>query len=125
MLIWSCWPQDRLSSARLTPSDTLRDAGVESQGVSGRADGLGRQRAAASRANRATLAGVSGIDVSFVDGTHNLLTNAMDGVILVNADTGRSRLIGKFAGLVSGDGRRLLVERQSLEADLWLMEFQK
>lgn len=43
----------------------------------------------------------------------------------VNADMGRSRLIGKFAGLESCDGRRLLVERQSLEADLQLMELQK
>ena len=49
--------------------------------------------------------------------------------MLVNADTGRSRLIRKVApplqNRVSGDGRTLLVERPSLEADLWLMEFKK
>lgn len=73
----------------------------------------------------AALSCTPSIDFSFVAGTHDLLTNTRDGVMLVNADTGRSRLIGKFAGLVSGDSRRLLVERQSLEADLWLMEFQK
>ena len=69
------------------------------------------------------------IDVSFVPGTHDLLANTTDGVVLVNADTGRSRLIRKVAppleNRVSGDGRTLLVERPSLEADLWLMEFKK
>jgi len=69
------------------------------------------------------------IDVSFVPGTHDLLANTTDGVVLVNADTGRSRLIRKVAppleNRVSGDGRTLLVERPGLEADLWLMEFKK
>ena len=69
------------------------------------------------------------IDVSFVPGTHDLVANTTDGVVLVNADTGRSRLIRKVAppleNRVSGDGRTLLVERPGLEADLWLMEFKK
>jgi Tol biopolymer transport system component len=69
------------------------------------------------------------IDVSFVPGTHDLLANTTDGVMLVNADTGRSRLVRKVApplqNRVSGDGRTLLVERPGLEADLWLMEFKK
>ena len=69
------------------------------------------------------------IDVSFVPGTHDLLANTTEGVVSVNADTGRSQLVRKVApplqNRVSGDGRTLLVERPGLEADLWLMEFRK
>jgi len=69
------------------------------------------------------------IDVSFVPGTHSLLVNTAEGVSLLDADSGASRLILKtpspFGTRLSGDGRTLLVERPGLEADLWLMEFRK
>ncbi len=69
------------------------------------------------------------IDVSFVPGTHGLLANTPAGLALVDADTGRARVILKvappFENRLSGDGRTLLVERPSVEADLWLMELAK
>jgi hypothetical protein len=44
-------------------------------------------------------------------------------------DTGRSQLVlkGPPAAVVhmSGDGRTLLIEREALEGDLWLMEFRR
>jgi eukaryotic-like serine/threonine-protein kinase len=71
----------------------------------------------------------SALDVSFIARTHNLLANTADGVAVVNADTGEWRLIRKatppMETRISGDGRTLLVERPTVEADLWLMEFRK
>jgi len=68
-------------------------------------------------------------DVSFVSGTHDLVTQTADGVTLVNADTGQWRVILKtpppIETRMSGDGRTLLVERATLESDLWLMEFKR
>jgi hypothetical protein len=47
-----------------------------------------------------------------------VLTNTADGIGLVNADTGRWRLIRKLQAplevRLSGDGRTLLVERRDL-----------
>jgi eukaryotic-like serine/threonine-protein kinase len=72
---------------------------------------------------------VTSLDASFVPGTHELLAHTPDGIALVNADTGHSRVILKmtppFNCRISGDGRTLLVERPGIEADLWLMEFRK
>ena len=45
---------------------------------------------------------------------------------MLNADPGAMRLIRwlvpPFNNRVSGDGHTLLVEREGLESDLWLME---
>ena len=75
------------------------------------------------------LARGTSIDVSFVPGTHSLLVHTAEGVVLVDADTGGSRVILQmappFGTRLSGDGRTLLVERPGLEADLWLMELKK
>jgi len=71
----------------------------------------------------------SSSDSSFVAGTHLLVTQVGDGVVVVDADTGASRVILKVPpGIetrMSGDGRTLLVERLRVESDLWLMEFRK
>jgi eukaryotic-like serine/threonine-protein kinase len=71
----------------------------------------------------------SALDLSFVPGTHDLLANTADGVVILNADTGRSRQLRKvpapFETRISANGRRLLVERPGREADLWLMELRK
>jgi Tol biopolymer transport system component len=73
------------------------------------------------------LARTTSQETSFVAGTHDVVTQTTAGVTLVNADTGASRLILKIspplATQMSGDGRTLLVERPTIEADLWLMEF--
>jgi hypothetical protein len=59
----------------------------------------------------------------------DLLANTPDGVVVVNADTGQSRLIRSatppFETRVSGNGRRLLIEQPGREADLWIMEIRK
>ena len=69
------------------------------------------------------------VDMSFVSGTHDLLTHSPDGVALVNADTGRWRIVlpvkPPFTTIVSGDGKTLLIERPAIEADVWMMEFVK
>jgi eukaryotic-like serine/threonine-protein kinase len=69
----------------------------------------------------------SSLDVLFVPGSHEVLTITPDGIALVDADSGRWRLIRKmqppFEPRLSGDGRTLLVERASNAEDLWLMEF--
>ena len=71
----------------------------------------------------------SALDVSFVHGTHKVVANTSEGVILVDADTGTWRLIRTVPSpretRMSGDGRTLLIERSSVEADLWLMELKK
>ena len=67
----------------------------------------------------------SGYDVSFVPGTRDMLVSTTRGVMLVNAETGRSRLISPLTGELSGAGGTLLLERTTLDADLWLIEFQK
>jgi len=67
----------------------------------------------------------SAYDVSFVPGTHDMLVSTTRGVMLVNAETGHSRLISPLIGELSGAGRTLLLERTTLDADLWLIEFQK
>jgi hypothetical protein len=71
----------------------------------------------------------SSLDFSFVPGSHEVMTNTTEGLALVNADSGRTRLIRKMASpfetRVSGDGRTLLVERASMAEDLWLMEFRR
>jgi Tol biopolymer transport system component len=68
-------------------------------------------------------------DVSFVSGTHDLVTQTAEGVAVVNADTGQWRVILKtpppLETSMSGDGRTLLVERGALESDLWLIEFKR
>jgi hypothetical protein len=73
--------------------------------------------------------GATSINVSFVQGTHEVLTNTPDGIALADADTGQWRLIRKVAPplevRLSGDGRTLMIEHPVLEADLWLMEFRK
>jgi hypothetical protein len=50
-------------------------------------------------------------------------------VVILNADTGRSRQVRKlappFETRVSTNGRRLLIEQPGREADLWLMEIRK
>ena len=75
------------------------------------------------------LVRTTSIDTQFLPGTHTLLADTPEGISLVDADTGRSRVLLKmpppFATRLSGDGRTLLVERPGLEADLWLMEFRK
>ena len=57
----------------------------------------------------------SALDLSFIPRTHDLLANTTDGVAILNADTGQSRLIHKlvppFETRISGDGRRLLIEQ--------------
>ena len=77
----------------------------------------------------APLVRITSVHVSFVAGTHELLVSLPEGVGLVDADSGRSRVILKMAqpfGIrISGDGRTLLVEKPGVEADLWLMEFKK
>ena len=71
----------------------------------------------------------SSLDLSFIPGTRELLANTPDGVVILNADTGRSRQIREVAApfetRVSGNGRRLLIEQPGREADLWLMEIRK
>jgi Tol biopolymer transport system component len=66
-------------------------------------------------------------DTSFVAGTHGLVTQTRDGVAYVDADTGQWHIILKtpppLVTQMSGDGRTLLIERPTVEADLWLMEF--
>jgi hypothetical protein len=75
------------------------------------------------------LARVSGQELSFVAGTHQLVAQTAEGVTLVNGDTGSSRVILKMTAPlethVSGDGRTLMIERPQIEADLWLMAFRK
>jgi Tol biopolymer transport system component len=69
------------------------------------------------------------IDAEFIHGTHQVIVQTSDGVTLVDADTGQARVIVKMPRasvlLTSGDGRTLLVERDAVEADLWLMELRK
>ncbi|HSE66781.1 MAG TPA: protein kinase [Gemmatimonadales bacterium] len=71
----------------------------------------------------------SSLDAVFVPGSHDLLATTGDGLALVNADSGRWRVIRKipppFESRVSGDGRTLLLERASVAEDLWLMEFRQ
>jgi Tol biopolymer transport system component len=71
----------------------------------------------------------SALYASFVPGTHKVVTQTREGVVIVDADTGAQRVILKmkpaFETRLSGDGRTLLVERPAIEADLWLMEFAK
>jgi eukaryotic-like serine/threonine-protein kinase len=68
-------------------------------------------------------------DAVFVHGTHDVILQTQEGVTLVDVDTGQSRLVlkGPPAAVVqmSGDGRTLLIEREALEGDLWLMEFRR
>ncbi|HEX5476173.1 MAG TPA: protein kinase [Vicinamibacterales bacterium] len=75
------------------------------------------------------LVRVSSSDITFVAGTHDLIANARDGIAIVDADTGRWRIIRKlaapFEARLSGDGHTLLVESPGVDADLWLMEFAK
>jgi Tol biopolymer transport system component len=65
-------------------------------------------------------------DVSFVNGTHDVIVQTVNGVAAVDADSGHARVILKVPradlALMSGDGRTLLIEREAIEADLWLME---
>lgn len=72
---------------------------------------------------------VNSIDLVFVPGTHQLLAHTSEGISLVDADTGSQRVVLKLAppfGMrISGDGRTLFVEREEVEADLWLMDFRK
>jgi len=69
------------------------------------------------------------IDAEFVHGTHQVIVQTPDGVTVVDADSGQARVILKIPRasvlLTSGDGRTLLVEREAIEADLWLMELRK
>ena len=71
----------------------------------------------------------STINTTFVPGTHDVLANTAEGITLVDVDTGRWRVIRKmtppFNSRMSGDGRTLYVERPSVEADLWLMDFKE
>ncbi|MGE5243954.1 MAG: protein kinase domain-containing protein [Betaproteobacteria bacterium] len=71
----------------------------------------------------------SSLGAVFVPGTHDVLTNTADGVVLVNGDTGEWRVIRKMEPpietRISGDGRTLVVERAGTEEDLWLMEFKR
>ena len=68
----------------------------------------------------------SSVYSSFIHGTHLMVTQVPEGVALADADTGQTRVILKmrppFETRASGDGRTLLVERQAVEGDLWLME---
>ena len=72
---------------------------------------------------------VTAIDLSFVPGTHQALTNTREGVALVDLDTGSWRVIRRIGPplehRLSGDGRTLLIERFELESDLWLTELRK
>jgi len=69
------------------------------------------------------------IDAEFIHGTHQVIVQTPDGVTLVDADNGQARVILKMPRasvlLTSGDGRTLLVEREVVEADVWLMELRK
>jgi Tol biopolymer transport system component len=71
----------------------------------------------------------SALDLSFIPGTHDLVANTPGGVVILNADTGRSRQIRKasapFETRMSANGRRLLIEQPGREADLWMMEIRK
>jgi hypothetical protein len=71
----------------------------------------------------------SALDLSFIPGSHDLVANTPGGVVILNADTGRSRQVRKlappFETRVSTNGRRLLIEQPAREADLWLMEIRK
>ena len=69
----------------------------------------------------------SSLSASFVPGTHDVLVNTLEGITLVNGDTGAWRVIRRMdppiETRISGDGRTLLIERAGIEEDLWLMEF--
>jgi hypothetical protein len=72
---------------------------------------------------------MTAIDAEFIHGTHQVIVQTPDGVTLVDADNGQARVILNMPRasvlLTSGDGRTLLVEREVVEADVWLMELRK
>jgi Tol biopolymer transport system component len=72
------------------------------------------------------LAKTTSQDTAFVAGTHGIVTQTPEGVAYVDADAGRWHIILKapppLVVRMSGDGRTLMLERPTVESDLWLME---
>jgi Tol biopolymer transport system component len=112
-------------------SDGTLLAGAET-GAGGNPDALLIWSVAAGRVlhrYEMPLIRTSQLDVNAVPGTHDFLVNTAQGVGLVDAETGRLRVIRRieppFETRLSTDGRTLLIERPGVAEDLWLMEFKK